>query len=205
MGFKVDIYGKLLSSNFESLLWKYIISDKFMSYLPGLIKLAFKFEKEYNNDCGIKTLESEMFNNSNRISSIIGANKSSFYSLSESQLLYIIQLDSLAINEEKLYNAIKIWCEKDMKSSKKSKKSSKTFKTYQQRMAMFIPYIRFPLMSINFLLNTILPIKDTLFTNSDDLLYIMIYKINLTLNISKKKYEFDFDKLCCSYQARIYK
>lgn len=203
--FKVDIYGKLLRSNFEQLLWKYIISDKFISYLPGLLSLAFKFENEYNNNCGIKTLQSEMFNNLNRMSSIIGGNKSSFYSLTESQLLYIIQLDCLAINEEKLFNAIKIWCEKDIKSSKKSSKSKKSsYKTYEQRIQSFIPYIRFPLMSINFLLNTILPIKNKIFKNNDDFLYIMIYKINLTLNISKKGYQFDLNNLCCSYQARIY-
>ena len=148
-----------------------------------------------------------MFNNLNRMSSIIGGSKSSFYSLTQEQLIYIIKLDCLAVNEEKLFNAIKTWCEKDIKSAKKSSKSSRkssSAKTYQERIRVFLPHIRFPLMSINFLLNTVLPIKDNIFKNNDDFLYIMIYKMNLTLNTSKKQYKFDFDKLCCSYEPRIY-
>ena len=101
-------------------------------------------------------LQSGMFNNLNRMSSIIGGSKSSFYSLTQEQLIYIIKLDCLAVNEEKLFNAIKTWCEKDIRSAKKSSKSStksstksSSAKTYQERIRIFLPHIRFPSMSIN--------------------------------------------------------
>ncbi len=42
-------------------------------------------------------LNSEMFNNYNRMSSIIENNKSSFYSLNQKQLIYMIKLDMLAV------------------------------------------------------------------------------------------------------------
>ena len=75
-------------------------------------------------------------------------------------------------------------------------------------MRPFISHIRFPLMSINYLLQTILPLKDKIFVHQDDFLYIMIYKINLTVNISASKgqqeYKFDLRHLCCSYEPRIY-
>ncbi len=36
-----------------------IISQKFTSYLPQLLRIANKFEKNYNNKCGMNLLNSE--------------------------------------------------------------------------------------------------------------------------------------------------
>eukprot|EP01083_Nonionella_stella_P006455 18752_1 len=195
--FKIDIYGALLSDGFESEIWKHIICDKFISYLAMIMKLAFKFYNKHKKECGVEVLQKEIFCNYNRMSSISANHKSSFYSLSQSQLLYIVKLDSLAMNEEKLYSAVYTWCHKRIKKNKES---------IWDKLSIFVPFIRFPLMSMGFLCSEILPKKDQIFANAHDLLYVLIYKINVTQPLDNKKHKFVFDmeKLCCAYKPRSY-
>merc|ERR1712130_664792 len=103
-------------------------------------------------------------------------------------LLYLLKMDSLAINEEKLYNALKIWCSNNSETQ-----------SFEKRMFPFLAHIRFPMMSIDFLLNNIMPIKDKLFANSDDFLFIVVYKMNILFNRKSNNI-----KLCCSRNPRIY-
>merc|ERR1712228_582964 len=179
---QIDTFQTLLSSEFESLLWQNMILEK--NEASNCIKLAFQKKSE----CGLKVLESELFSNSNRMLSLIENTNSSFYSLSQSDLLYLLKMDSLAINEEKLYNALKIWCTNNSESQ-----------SFEERMFPFLAHIRFPMMSFDFLLNNIMPIKDKLFANNDDFLFIIVYKLNLLFNTKSNDI-----KLCCSHVPRIY-
>lgn len=224
---QIKIFKSVLPSNCTSNVWKYMSNTYYRESLHTLIAIAFKYDtrkhsknssniRTYNrrrstknvaNDddgsddhccVGIEIIKSEIL--SKHMTVLLNDQKSAFFLLNEQQLIWIMSLDCTSVQEEILFQACRIWCESDVKVSKKIAKSLNLikYKTWQQRMRVFIKYLRFPNMNTKYLLNEILPLKNKIFQH-EEFFWILVYK----LTVGMKSYEFDYRKLVCGYKPRL--
>ena len=179
-----------ISSDFTSKCWTAAISKFAFSNLPELMTLASNLKAKYDDDRALNILESDCFGDSQRMTLITTSMDSAFWSLTADQMESVVECDKLALSEEALFNALKRWCSQKDDDDDDIKR--------------FVPMLRFPMMSMQFLVDEILPIRGQLF-EADDFLHIVLHKMcvqqkQCDFNDSKTSNPF---KLCCPSTPRM--
>merc|ERR1719334_103516 len=162
--------------------------------------LALNLKNDHDDECGLKVIERELYGDSERMSLITTSMESSFWTLTSDEMAVIMECDAVALSEETLFNALKRW---SSKKQSQSEASDHDHQSWLQRMRRFVPMLRFPMMSMQFLVDDILPIHSELFAENDDFLHIVLYKMCIQQKqCDVERVDADRFKLCCSCNPR---
>ncbi|ETN97515.1 hypothetical protein RFI_40012 [Reticulomyxa filosa] len=179
-------YAQLLSKkNFAQNVWTHVIVTSYLTSLDDLFRLIQSFQMTHQNDMGTKILQHELFSNRSRMEQLLASLASSFYSLSEASMKFILSSNELNINEEQLFDGVMEWSKRTVDrekaltrdNHKSTNETKSSFESWKEHIRGVLPLIRFPIMDSDYILKNILPNRD-MFANSQHLLFILSFHLS---------------------------
>ncbi|ETO08339.1 hypothetical protein RFI_29050, partial [Reticulomyxa filosa] len=179
-------YAQLLTKkNFAQNVWTHVIVTSYLTSLNDLFRLVQSFQTTHQNDMGAKILQHELFSNRSRMEQLIASSASSFYSLSEASMKFILSSNKLDINEEQLFEGVIEWSKRTIDrekalardNHKNTNETKCSFESWKEHIRGVLPLIRFPIMDSDYILKNVLFNRD-IFADSQHLLFILSFHLS---------------------------